>query len=79
MAEMDASGGGAILAGKEEEIDSGGRPFPLSMVVGQDMIKQSLLFAAVNPKVRSEATRRSLASIHTASARSPTFLRWAAL
>ena len=27
---------GAVLAGKEEMIDSGGRPFPLSMVVGQD-------------------------------------------
>jgi len=49
MAAMDS--GGAVLSGKEEEEESGGRPYPLSMVVGQDNIKQALLFAAVNPRM----------------------------
>ena len=51
--EMEAAAGntGAILAGKEDIMESGGRPFPLSMVVGQDNIKQALLYAAVNPKM----------------------------
>mmetsp|Transcript_9985 Transcript_9985/g.20811 ORF Transcript_9985/g.20811 Transcript_9985/m.20811 type:complete len:787 (+) Transcript_9985:106-2466(+) len=31
-----------------ENFDLGGRPFPLSMIVGQDNIKQSLLLASVN-------------------------------
>jgi len=50
--EMEANDGGAVLAGKDlNEMDSGGRPFPLSMVVGQDSIKQALLYSAVNPKM----------------------------
>lgn len=32
-------------------MDLGGRPFPLSMMVGQDTIKQALLLAAVNLKM----------------------------
>ena len=49
---MEANDGGAVLAGKDlNEMDSGGRPFPLSMVVGQDSIKQALLYSAVNPKM----------------------------
>jgi magnesium chelatase subunit D len=32
-------------------LDLGGRPFPLSMVVGQDSIKQALLLAAVNNRM----------------------------
>lgn len=32
-------------------IDSGGRPFPLSMVVGQDSIKQALLLSSVNNRM----------------------------
>jgi magnesium chelatase subunit D len=32
-------------------MDLGGRPFPLSMVVGQDAIKQALLLAAVNHRM----------------------------
>jgi len=52
MDDLDAkSNTGAILAGKEDIMESGGRPFPLSMVVGQDNIKQALLYAAVNPKM----------------------------
>jgi magnesium chelatase subunit D len=32
-------------------MDLGGRPFPLSMIVGQDTIKQALLLAAVNHRM----------------------------
>lgn len=32
-------------------MDLGGRPFPLSMIVGQDAIKQSLLLSAVNHRM----------------------------
>ena len=34
-----------------DQMDLGGRPFPLSMIVGQDNIKQSLLLAAVNNRM----------------------------
>eukprot|EP00553_Chaetoceros_curvisetus_P006257 CAMPEP_0204632782 /NCGR_PEP_ID=MMETSP0717-20131115/25687_1 /ASSEMBLY_ACC=CAM_ASM_000666 /TAXON_ID=230516 /ORGANISM="Chaetoceros curvisetus" /LENGTH=151 /DNA_ID=CAMNT_0051650731 /DNA_START=700 /DNA_END=1152 /DNA_ORIENTATION=+ len=34
-----------------ETMDLGGRPFPLSMVVGQDSIKQALLLSAVNTRM----------------------------
>jgi len=34
-----------------KSMDLGGRPFPLSMVVGQDNIKQALLLAAVNHRM----------------------------
>lgn len=40
MEKAERNSGGAVLAGKEVEMNSGGRPFPLSMVVGQDNIKQ---------------------------------------
>jgi magnesium chelatase subunit D len=32
-------------------MDTGGRPFPLSMIVGQDAIKQALLLSAVNNRM----------------------------
>ena len=32
-------------------MDVGGRPFPLSMIVGQDSIKQALLLSAVNNRM----------------------------
>mmetsp|Transcript_25881 Transcript_25881/g.71082 ORF Transcript_25881/g.71082 Transcript_25881/m.71082 type:complete len:789 (+) Transcript_25881:204-2570(+) len=34
-----------------EGMDLGGRPFPLSMIVGQDNIKQSLLLASINNRM----------------------------
>jgi magnesium chelatase subunit D len=34
-----------------KDFELGGRPFPLSMIVGQDAIKQSLLLAAVNNRM----------------------------
>ncbi|GKZ01118.1 hypothetical protein MPSEU_001063400 [Mayamaea pseudoterrestris] len=34
-----------------ERIEYGGRPFPLSMIVGQDAIKQALLLASVNARM----------------------------
>lgn len=34
-----------------EAMDLGGRPFPLSMIVGQDNIKQALLLSAVNHRM----------------------------
>lgn len=34
-----------------EQTDLGGRPFPLSMIVGQDSIKQALLLSAVNGRM----------------------------
>lgn len=34
-----------------EQIELGGRPFPLSMIVGQDAIKQALLLSAVNQRM----------------------------
>jgi len=34
-----------------KQMDLGGRPFPLSMIVGQDAIKQALLLASVNQRM----------------------------
>lgn len=47
----DSKTSGAVLGKKENTMDTGGRPFPLSMVVGQEAIKESLLLAAVNTKM----------------------------
>ena len=48
-AENLLSKGGDEMAIKTiESMDLGGRPFPLSMIVGQDNIKQALLLAAIN-------------------------------
>lgn len=45
----EAAANAGKMAIKETELmDLGGRPYPLSMVVGQDNIKQALLLAAVN-------------------------------
>mmetsp|Transcript_33124 Transcript_33124/g.37671 ORF Transcript_33124/g.37671 Transcript_33124/m.37671 type:complete len:794 (-) Transcript_33124:67-2448(-) len=45
---LDAKNLGNIGIKDNELMDVGGRPFPLSMVVGQDSIKQALLLSAVN-------------------------------
>lgn len=39
------------IRAQADQMDLGGRPFPLSMIVGQDNIKQSLLLAAVNGRM----------------------------
>jgi len=41
----------ANMKAEFETMDLGGRPFPLSMVVGQDAIKQALLLSAVNNRM----------------------------
>ena len=49
---MDAkSTGGAIGIKDNVLMNLGGRPFPLSMIIGQDAIKQALLLAAVNNRM----------------------------
>lgn len=35
----------------DESMDLGGRPFPLSMIIGQDNIKQALLLASINNRM----------------------------
>ena len=50
--EANNKGGADAIDLKEiEQMMLGGRPFPLSMVVGQDAIKQSLLLASVNNRM----------------------------
>jgi len=46
-AEMATSSSSPIL----QQTDLGGRPFPLSMIVGQDAIKQALLLSSVNGRM----------------------------
>lgn len=48
---MGTSNAGSIGVKLEEIMETGGRPFPLSMVVGQDAIKQALLLSAVNNRM----------------------------
>jgi len=51
-AEEASNNSGSDVGIKETEImDLGGRPFPLSMIVGQDNIKQALLLASVNNRM----------------------------
>ena len=47
----NAVGGASMGVKLETLLESGGRPFPLSMVVGQDAIKQALLLSAVNNRM----------------------------
>ena len=50
--EANTNGGGSgNVVLQPDQMDLGGRPFPLSMIVGQDNIKQSLLLAAVNARM----------------------------
>ena len=44
-------GGGRLGKKQADQMMSGGRPFPLSMVVGQEAIKQALLLSAVNGRM----------------------------
>ncbi len=51
-AEANSNGGGSgNLILQPDQMDLGGRPFPLSMIVGQDNIKQALLLSAVNGRM----------------------------
>ena len=51
QAAMEAESTSDGLRAQASEMDLGGRPFPLSMVVGQDDIKQALLLSAVNGRM----------------------------
>ena len=42
---------GSLGKKQADQMTSGGRPFPLSMVVGQEAIKQALLLSAVNSRM----------------------------
>eukprot|EP00977_Amphora_coffeiformis_P020789 scaffold8501_cov165-Amphora_coffeaeformis.AAC.4 len=49
---MDGMAGNADVGIKNvKQMDLGGRPFPLSMIVGQDAIKQALLLSSVNHRM----------------------------
>mmetsp|Transcript_737 Transcript_737/g.1139 ORF Transcript_737/g.1139 Transcript_737/m.1139 type:complete len:786 (-) Transcript_737:66-2423(-) len=50
-AEAAADSLGSVGIKDNKLMDAGGRPFPLSMIVGQDNIKQALLLAAVNHRM----------------------------
>jgi len=50
--EANVNGGGSgKVALQPDQMNVGGRPFPLSMIVGQDNIKQALLLSAVNGRM----------------------------
>jgi|Transcript_5011 magnesium chelatase subunit D len=50
-AEEAAKNVGPAIGKQADQMVSGGRPFPLSMIVGQDNIKQALLLSAVNNRM----------------------------
>jgi magnesium chelatase subunit D len=51
-AEAAMNGGSSKIGIKDTKLmDLGGRPFPLSMIVGQDSIKQALLLSAINNRM----------------------------
>jgi len=50
-AEAGASSMGGMSIKENKMMDLGGRPFPLSMIVGQDNIKQALLLSSVNHRM----------------------------
>lgn len=51
-AEEERKKNAGVLVGRQaDQMAGGGRPFPLSMVVGQDAIKQALLLSAVNHRM----------------------------
>lgn len=50
-AEDNMAGAGSIGIKDNKLMDTGGRPFPLSMIIGQDSIKQALLLASINNRM----------------------------
>jgi magnesium chelatase subunit D len=50
-AAMEEESKSETIIKQEKRIELGGRPFPLSMVVGQEAIKQALLLSAVNHRM----------------------------
>eukprot|EP00979_Chaetoceros_neogracilis_P004835 scaffold840_cov257-Chaetoceros_neogracile.AAC.10 len=48
---MEADEESSKMKAQAVALDLGGRPFPLSMIVGQDNIKQSLLLSAINGRM----------------------------
>jgi len=51
QAAMEAEQENDKVKAQAVQMDLGGRPFPLSMIVGQDNIKQSLLLSAINGRM----------------------------
>ena len=49
-ANTNGGGSGSVIL-QPDQMSLGGRPFPLSMIVGQDNIKQALLLSAVNGRM----------------------------
>ncbi|GFH58932.1 hypothetical protein CTEN210_15408 [Chaetoceros tenuissimus] len=50
-AAMEAEEAQSAVKAQADQMDLGGRPFPLSMIVGQDNIKQALLLSAINQRM----------------------------
>jgi magnesium chelatase subunit D len=50
-AAMNEESSGPIEVKNIEMMDLGGRPFPLSMIIGQDAIKQALLLSSINNRM----------------------------
>jgi len=50
-AEKEAENENSQIKTQADQMDLGGRPFPLSMIVGQNNIKQALLLSAVNGRM----------------------------
>ena len=50
-AAMEAELTDTMIVKDNKMMDTGGRPFPLSMIVGQDAIKQALLLSSVNNRM----------------------------
>lgn len=49
--EAEESQNNSAVKAQADQMDLGGRPFPLSMIVGQDNIKQALLLSGINQRM----------------------------